>query len=207
MNRSESKYFGTAVRMDEALMSLLEKKDFPYITVREVCQAAQVNRSTFYLHYETMTDLLEEAVQHALRQFYEAFSPAQSAIRDAIASASLSSLNLLTDEYLTPYLRFMQEHRSLFTTMQRHATLMGMDNVYRYLFDHIFSPILARLAVDEKNHPYIITFYLHGLIAIVQQWLSEDCKRSIEEISELMRNCVNGQITPMAMDITKNADA
>ncbi|MBD9278825.1 MAG: TetR/AcrR family transcriptional regulator, partial [Clostridiales bacterium] len=67
MNRSESKYFGTAVRMDEALMSLLEKKDFPYITVREVCQAAQVNRSTFYLHYETMTDLLEEAVQHALR--------------------------------------------------------------------------------------------------------------------------------------------
>lgn len=37
MNRSESKYFNTARRMDEALLSLLEEKDFAYITVREIC--------------------------------------------------------------------------------------------------------------------------------------------------------------------------
>ena len=54
MNRSESKYFNTAVRMDEAFLSLLEKKDFAYITVKEICEAAGVNRSTFYLHYETL---------------------------------------------------------------------------------------------------------------------------------------------------------
>lgn len=58
MNKSESKYFNTAVRMDEALISLLEKKDFDYITVKEICEAAQVNRSTFYLHYENTTELL-----------------------------------------------------------------------------------------------------------------------------------------------------
>ena len=206
MNRSESKYFNTAVRMDEALMALLEQKDFPYISVREVCQAAQVNRSTFYLHYETMTDLLEEAVQHALRMFYDAFAPAQCAIRDSIASAPLASLNLLSDEYLAPYLQFIKAHQSLFATMERHATLMGMDSVYRYLFEHIFSPILGRLAVDEKNRPYIIAFYLQGLHAIVQQWLAEDCKRSIADISELMHRCVNGEITPLA-DHLKNADA
>lgn len=54
MNRSESKYFNTARRMDEALLSLLEEKDFAYITVREICARAGVNRSTFYLHYESM---------------------------------------------------------------------------------------------------------------------------------------------------------
>ena len=37
MNRSESKYFNTAARMDEAFLSLLEKKDFAYITVKELC--------------------------------------------------------------------------------------------------------------------------------------------------------------------------
>ena len=35
MNKSESKYFATAVRMDEAFLRLLEKKDFAYITVKE----------------------------------------------------------------------------------------------------------------------------------------------------------------------------
>ena len=45
MNKNESKYFNTAVKMDAALMSLLEKKDFEYITVKEVCAEAGVNCS------------------------------------------------------------------------------------------------------------------------------------------------------------------
>lgn len=53
MNKNESKYFNTAVKMDEALIALLEKKEFSYITVKEICEAAGVNRSTFYLHCET----------------------------------------------------------------------------------------------------------------------------------------------------------
>ena len=64
MNKSESKYFNTARRMDEALMALLEKKDFEYITIKEICAEAGVNRSTFYLHYETTRDLLEETLEY-----------------------------------------------------------------------------------------------------------------------------------------------
>lgn len=40
MNKSESKYFNTALRMDEALIALLEKKDLEYITVKEICHQA-----------------------------------------------------------------------------------------------------------------------------------------------------------------------
>lgn len=36
--------------MDEALLLLLERKEFDSITVREICLKAGVNRSTFYLH-------------------------------------------------------------------------------------------------------------------------------------------------------------
>ena len=60
MNKSESRYFATAARMDEAFLTLLAKKDFEYITVKEICEVAGVNRSTFYLHYETMSDLLSK---------------------------------------------------------------------------------------------------------------------------------------------------
>ena len=60
MNKNESKYFNTAMKMDEALITLLEKKDFEYITVKEICDTAGVNRSTFYLHYENTSDLLKD---------------------------------------------------------------------------------------------------------------------------------------------------
>ena len=43
-NRQQSKYFATAARMDDAFLALLEKKDFAYITVKEICAAAGVNR-------------------------------------------------------------------------------------------------------------------------------------------------------------------
>ena len=50
MNKSESKYYNTALLMDEALLILLEKKEYDFITVKEICEKAGVNRSTFYLH-------------------------------------------------------------------------------------------------------------------------------------------------------------
>ena len=58
MNKNESKYFNTAIKMDEALITLLEKKDFAYVTIKEICKVAEVNRSTFYLHYENTSELL-----------------------------------------------------------------------------------------------------------------------------------------------------
>lgn len=69
MTKSESKYFATAAKMDEAFLALLEKKDFAYIAVKEICTAAGVNRSTFYLHYETINDLLEESAGYINQQF------------------------------------------------------------------------------------------------------------------------------------------
>ena len=73
MNRSESKYFNTALRMDEALIALLEEKDLEFITVKEICQRAGVNRSTFYLHYETIADLVNEALEQIDRRFLSYF--------------------------------------------------------------------------------------------------------------------------------------
>ena len=41
MNKSESRYFSTAVKMDRAFLELLDKKDLPFITVKEICERAE----------------------------------------------------------------------------------------------------------------------------------------------------------------------
>ena len=73
MDKSESRYFKTALRMNEALISLLEVKDLEYISVKEICQKAGVNRSTFYLHYETVSDLVSETLETINEQFMAYF--------------------------------------------------------------------------------------------------------------------------------------
>ena len=59
--------------MDEALIALLKKKDFEFITVKEICEKAGVNRSTFYLHYENLGDLLAETTEMINKRFQEGY--------------------------------------------------------------------------------------------------------------------------------------
>ena len=74
MNKNESKYFNTAKKMNDALIILLEHKDFEYITIKDICLEANVNRSTFYLHYSNLNDLLEEVISSLSISFSKHFN-------------------------------------------------------------------------------------------------------------------------------------
>ena len=108
MNRSESRYFATAARMDEAFLTLLAKKDFEYITIKEICEVAGVNRSTFYLHYETMSDLLSESVGRMNEQFLACMEKNSDAFFAKLRNCPRDELYLITPDYLTPYLSYIR---------------------------------------------------------------------------------------------------
>ena len=58
----------TKSMMKEALLELLEKKPLDKITVKDVCENADVNRSTFYSYYESIEQLLLEIEDDVLNQ-------------------------------------------------------------------------------------------------------------------------------------------
>ena len=162
MNKPESKYFNTAVRMDEAFLALLEKKDFAYITVKELCEAAGVNRSTFYLHYETMADLLAESAQYLNGRFLAYMKHDSEAFVAKLHDCPLEELYLITPQYL-------------FRTGLENAAALHLDDSYEGLFRHVLTPILERYRVPEKDRGYLMAFYLQGLMAIITQWLKGGC--------------------------------
>ncbi len=56
----------TKMVIAEAFFSLLREKGFMRMTVTDLCKAAQINRGTFYLHYEDKFALLIELVDEAI---------------------------------------------------------------------------------------------------------------------------------------------
>ena len=190
MNKSESKYFATAAKMDEAFLALLEKKDFAYITVKEICAAAGVNRSTFYLHYETIGDLLAESMEHMNRQFLDYMAHDSEAFMAKLHTCPMEELYLLTPEYLTPYLNYIKEHRRLFRTATENAAVLGLNSSYNRMFRHVFTPILERYGVPQQDRAYLMAFYIQGLMAILTEWLKGDCADSIEHILAIIRRCI-----------------
>ena len=130
MNKSQSKYFNTALRMDEALITLLEKKELEYITVKEICETAGVNRSTFYLHYETISDLLEETVAMINERFLSYFPQTEEAVLGGMEHRELKDLVLVSREYLLPYLRFIRDNKKIYRAAFRNPTDMQADARY-----------------------------------------------------------------------------
>ena len=104
MEKNESKYFYTAQLMNQALIVLLEKKDIEFITVTEITKKAGVNRSTFYLHYENIYELLEETIENLNKQFLSSFDN-----RPPLEMKSKKDAFLITDEQLIPYLNFVKQ--------------------------------------------------------------------------------------------------
>ena len=102
MNKNESKYFNTAIKMDEALITLLEKKDFEYITIKEICNTAGVNRSTFYLHYENTSDLLKETSRYIIDKHLAYYEIDKQHMSLQFNTCNREELLFITDEYLTP---------------------------------------------------------------------------------------------------------
>ena len=189
MNKSESKYFNTALCMDEALISLLKVKDLEYITVKEICEKAGVNRSTFYLHYETIDDLVNEAVETMNQRFMSYFADTKG-IAEELNLTDLSNLVLITQDYLEPYLRFVSENKDLYRVAFRNPREMQVNVKYGYIKKYIIEPILKRFGVPDVYWRYYIAYYIDGTMAIIKEWLETDCQDSIEMIAAVIEECV-----------------
>lgn len=193
MNKSESKYFNTAIRFDKALLSLLERKPFEYITVSEVCAEAGVNRSTFYLHYENTCDLLYEATKYVLDDFLSSFTGDTKNIAFNIAECDLQDLNFINKKYLYPYLNYIKKNRQVFSAFLSQPSTFRSESIFQKLFDNIFDPILSRFNYPVDERKYVMLFYLNGLTSIITEWLKDGCQKSIEEISVIIHYCIFGR--------------
>ena len=193
MNKSESKYFNTAVRFNKALLSLLEKKPFEYITVSEICKTAGVNRSTFYLHYETISDLLNETTQYLLNGFLSYFSTDTQSVVLNLNNCVLDELVFICDKYLTPYLNYIKDHKEVFKVVLAQNKLLGFEDVYKRMFENIFNPILARFHYPSDIRQYVMIYYLNGINAIIVEWLKNECDKSTDEISKIIAVCIYGK--------------
>ncbi|MBQ2957441.1 MAG: TetR/AcrR family transcriptional regulator [Clostridia bacterium] len=204
MNKSESKYFNTAIRMDEALLALLEKKDFEYITIREICETAQVNRSTFYLHYENTCDLLNETLTYLNGKFSGYFQQNDEETLRKLHSGILSDLIFVTPEYLVPYLTFIRDNRRLFLAALTRPQAYRAAANYSRLNELLFTPILDRFSLPEPDRKYTLSFYIHGIMGVISEWIRGGCETDIGRVSQLITGLILSERRISAFESAKD---
>ena len=108
----------------------------------------------------------------------------------SVTKGLIEDLYILPDMQNMGYLSYIKNNKRLFRTATENAAVLGMDKSYEKMFRHVFTPILDRYGVLPQDRPYIMAFYIRGLMAIISEWLKNDCTDSITYVTGVIQQCV-----------------
>lgn len=169
---ARSRYTRKVIR--DSFYALLKEKPVEKITVRELCEKAEINRATFYKHYQDCYDLLDKIEEEALAHFDE-----------LLASVEVRGLQ----PTLLDILRTIQENAASFETLNRQSDNRSFihrlaGRCFRYMEQRI--PFAS--ASDRKKNQQGMTysFLSGGVVAVMEFWMHEGCKEPPEQVGALI---------------------
>ncbi|MGN1060776.1 MAG: TetR/AcrR family transcriptional regulator [Candidatus Coproplasma sp.] len=158
-----------------AFLPLLKEKGIHGISIRELCEKAGINRTTFYNHYGSQYDVLAEMEDVYLGEIAKALEHADVTSKDSVHSR------------VTLVLRFILDNLEL-------SSMLINNNVEETFAKRLFSlpKIEDMLSValsaieDEKIKTATITFAIYGSYKVLQDWLNNPERISPAEETELI---------------------
>lgn len=159
--------------LTNALLLLMEEKEFKNITITEIAIKADLSRRTFYRIFETKEDILV----YYTDQLYDEF---------------LQLLNQESDHHyavtIRLYFEFWYEHRHFLELLRRNEMLSFMMNQYSRLFPKVFQIIKGNhlLAHNTEALSYAMAFSAGGLLSILLKWAADGMDKTPKEIMQLM---------------------
>ena len=172
----------TRAMLHEALLSLLAKKDYDSITVEDVCESADVGRSTFYAHYTSKDDLMRSGFKHLRQSLVDRQ-------RDAAVSRNVKGRGLAFSQAVFEHAR---DHRHL------HRTLVGnrggaiaLGTVRQILCDLVRGELAAKAGKNSKDEiprELVVQYVVGAYMAVVTWWLDGGAKLPPERISTMFRH-------------------
>jgi AcrR family transcriptional regulator len=182
--------------LQQALVKLLESKEFEKISVQDIAEAATVNRATFYDHYPDKFALLECTVGS---RFHELLDE-RGVQFDGSCSSALNAIVLGVCDYL--------------------AGTPGMDcERHRQMEPHLESAVIAvvrRMILDGlKQHPsespvspeMIATTVSWAIYGAAQEWVRTPNRPRSEEIVETVVSLVSPILASSHAESPKTQDA
>ena len=159
----------TKKALKNGLMELMAEKPVSKITIKELTELADVNRSTFYLHYTDIFDL------------YECI---KSEFLEELLSAAKPSTESLYQYYLNLF-RFTEKHAESMRILIRDSSFT--QDVINILKKQYLESWLARFSNSNRMHyEYFYCFVTEGSLGIIKQWCRDENRESPEIMAQIL---------------------
>ena len=152
--------------LKDALLDLLEEKPLNAVSVRSLCELADVNRSTFYAHYEDINALVGEMEEDFLS--HVAFFDGNQPTKDHLS---------LVEEYV----RYVKENQRLFLLLLDNGKLSSS-----FLFHAVK---MNYYQTDSHYYTMLAAYAVYGSISALSYWLKNPGSRTEQEMAQLIYRC------------------
>lgn len=174
----------TKLLIRKAFTELLRQKPIQSITIKELCQAAGVNRGTFYSHYTDIYDLLAQLEDEMLADFKLALEPLLGT-----ESGDLTPVKITTGIF-----QCLKENADICAiTLGDYGDknfALRLINIGR---EKCMATYLKYFAgATPKQIEYFYAFVSAGCIGLLQKWLAEGMVTSAEEMATMAENIMLG---------------
>lgn len=163
------------------LSKMLMVKDYKAITVKELVEAADINRSTFYLHYRNVEVLMQSVEEEILTDVKNIFSSES----DFIPIRSTSII-----QKLFHYISDNQEIVQAFLGPNGQKSFL--DNLYQIILTEYRQALKSNAVnINSDDFELAYSFCFNGTIGIIKEWLAQPLPaRSMDHFAELVSGIV-----------------
>ncbi|TIT03158.1 TetR/AcrR family transcriptional regulator, partial [Mesorhizobium sp.] len=165
----------TRALLQDALIALIPERGYAAITVEDICQEADVGRSTFYTHYAGKDELRSAALEAHLRSLSKR------------VSADEKTGNRLF-EFSLP----MFEHARAFRSLHHALLSSSGDTIHDQLRERIRRAVRTELAdrrIGKAGVPveFAVQFISGAFLAVLAWWIAEDASFSPVQVDDLFQ--------------------
>lgn len=159
MNKNDKRYMQTELLIRKNFIELAKNKPNNMITVSEICQAANINRSSFYLHYKDVNDLYSTLETEAIDFINATFH------QYAFDGKINKMIDLLFDSFLENPLQIDFLLNVSKTAREKLINLSKEKTIVEWKKHSSFTDTDASIAYD---------FISGGMTAILNSWLENN---------------------------------
>lgn len=176
--KNNRQYQGSAARMEQAMLEMMNTMPLEKITVRLICEQAGVNRSTFYAHYADIHDMIGQMETNLQKELMNGYP-----IPGSVTPLSFASF--------IPFLRFIRKHKDFYRIALKSRHEFPLKQGYAQLWEQVIKPLCLQAGITSESEMqfYFVSFQA-GFTMILKHWVDRDCTEDEEKLAQIIQNTI-----------------
>ena len=156
----------------ESLLELLQEKPVDHITVKELCECAELNRSTFYAYYTDVSALYEEMGNELVDGLLE----------------HVHIMSQKTSVQTEPMLSDIRENKEMFRLLVYcdHYTELNQTISKRIFQRFLDIQLQDALPYPSEERDYVLQFLFMGGTGMIHYWVQNNCELPPRQVAQLI---------------------